>query len=90
MDKDIILDIKDLAVYFQFERRVVKAVDGVSFQVKSGKTLGLVGESGCGKSVTANTIVKLTPSLYFQILRFSHSFLVFHSFLKRTPHGYMH
>lgn len=61
LNKDIILDIKDLAVYFQYEKKILRAVDGVSFQVKSGKTLGLVGESGCGKSVTANTIVKLNP-----------------------------
>ena len=48
-----LLNIKDLKVYFYTEFGVVKAVDGVSFSVEPGQTMGVVGESGCGKSVTA-------------------------------------
>ena len=48
-----LLNIKDLKVYFYTEFGVVKAVDGVSFSIEPGQTMGVVGESGCGKSVTA-------------------------------------
>lgn len=54
-----ILQVKDLKTYFFTENGIVKAVDGVDFEVYKGETLGLVGESGCGKSVTAFSIVKL-------------------------------
>ncbi|HWP43090.1 MAG TPA: ABC transporter ATP-binding protein [Blastocatellia bacterium] len=57
-----LLDIDELRVYFNTEEGVLKAVDGVSFQVFPGETLGLVGESGCGKSVTAYSILKLLAS----------------------------
>ena len=64
---DIILDVKDLKMHFPvtsgllFQRTVahIKAVDGVSFQVKRGETLGLVGESGCGKTTTGRCILQL-------------------------------
>ena len=54
-----ILEVDNLQTHFFSESGVVKAVDGVSFQVEKGKTLGLVGESGCGKSVTAMSILRL-------------------------------
>jgi peptide/nickel transport system ATP-binding protein len=57
-----ILDVEDLRVYFHTLEGVVKAVNGVSFSVAEGQTLGLVGESGCGKSVTALSILRLLPS----------------------------
>jgi oligopeptide/dipeptide ABC transporter ATP-binding protein len=57
--KDIVLDIQDLRTYFQSKDGCVKAVDGVSYQLYRRKTLGLVGESGCGKSVTALSILRL-------------------------------
>jgi len=60
--KDYVLEIKNLKTYFNTSDGVVKAVDDVSLRVKRGKTLGLVGESGCGKSVTAMSILRLIPS----------------------------
>jgi len=56
---DTILDVRDLKTYFFTEDGVVKAVDGVDFSVKAGEVLGLVGESGCGKSVTSFSILRL-------------------------------
>lgn len=57
-----ILDVKDLKTYFLTDAGVVKAVDGVSFSVQEAETLGIVGESGCGKSVTNLSIMRLIPS----------------------------
>src|SRR6058998_2855470 len=54
-----VLEVKNLKTYFFTGEGVVKAVDDVSFNVQRGKTLGLVGESGCGKSVTAMSISRL-------------------------------
>lgn len=56
-----LLSVEDLRTYFYTSDGVSRAVDGVSFQVPRGKTLGIVGESGCGKSVTAMTILRLIP-----------------------------
>src|ERR671922_2590175 len=56
-----LLEVKDLKTYFRTDDGIVKAVDGVSFSVEKGKTLGIVGESGCGKSVTCLTIMGLNP-----------------------------
>ena len=54
-----VLEVKNLKTYFYTEEGTVKAVDDISFAVEKGKTLGLVGESGCGKSVTAMSIARL-------------------------------
>src|SRR5215210_4643574 len=54
-----LLEVNDLKTYFRTDDGIVKAVDGVSFSVDKGKTLGIVGESGCGKSVTCLTIMGL-------------------------------
>jgi peptide/nickel transport system ATP-binding protein len=54
-----ILSVRDLRTYFFAEEGVVKAVDGASFDVHAGRTLGIVGESGCGKSVTARSILRI-------------------------------
>ena len=54
-----VLEVKNLKTYFFTDEGIVKAVDGVSFNVEKGRTLGLVGESGCGKSVTAMSISRL-------------------------------
>jgi peptide/nickel transport system ATP-binding protein len=58
---EILLDVRDLRTYFKTDDGIVKAVDGVSFSVGRGKTLGIVGESGCGKSVTMMSILGLNP-----------------------------
>jgi peptide/nickel transport system ATP-binding protein/oligopeptide transport system ATP-binding protein len=55
------LTVENLRTYFHTDRGVVKAVDGVSFSVGQSETLGIVGESGCGKSVTAHSILRLIP-----------------------------
>ena len=54
-----ILSVRDLRTYFFAEEGLVKAVDGASFDVHAGRTLGIVGESGCGKSVTARSILRI-------------------------------
>ena len=57
--KDTVLKVDDLRTHFRTLDGIVRAVDGVSFEVGRGETLGVVGESGCGKSVTAMTILRL-------------------------------
>ena len=57
-----ILEVKDLQVYFPLKHEVVKAVDGVSFTIYEGDSFGLVGESGCGKSQTLFSVLKLLKS----------------------------
>jgi len=56
-----ILEVKDLQTYFFTRRGVVRAVDGVSFSLNEGETIGLVGESGCGKTITSLSILRLVP-----------------------------
>ena len=57
--KQPILNVQDLTTYFYTEEGIVRAVEGVSFKIYEGETLGLVGETGCGKSVTALSILRL-------------------------------
>ena len=61
-DGDIVLDVQNLVVEFKSGRQRVQAVSGVTFQVRQGETLGLVGESGCGKSTTGRTLVQVQPA----------------------------
>ncbi|KKK70009.1 hypothetical protein LCGC14_2928300, partial [marine sediment metagenome] len=60
-EEKALLTVRDLRTHFDTEDGVVKAVDGVSFAIASGQTFALVGESGCGKSVTALSIMRLVP-----------------------------
>lgn len=73
--KDYLLDVQDLKTYFKTKGGRVRAVDGVNFSIKPGEKIAIVGESGCGKSVTALSIMRLIPqppgeyaggSIYFE------------------------
>lgn len=59
MNNDILLDVQDLVTQFKLDDGILTAVDHVSFSIRRGETLGVVGESGCGKSVTAFSILNL-------------------------------
>ena len=61
MTADVLLEVKDLHTYFELEEGTLKAVNGLSFVIKKNRTLGIVGESGCGKSVTAQSIMRIIP-----------------------------
>ncbi len=61
VDDALVLSVRDLVVGFDTDAGFVRAVDGVSFDVPRGRTVGIVGESGCGKSVTAFSIMRLLP-----------------------------
>ncbi len=56
-----VLELKDLRTYFFLDEGVLKAVDGVSLRIDPGRTLGVIGESGCGKSVTAQSVLRIVP-----------------------------
>ena len=58
---EVLLQVKDLRTHFRGDEGIAKAVDGVNYSVLAGETLGIVGESGCGKSVTALSILGLVP-----------------------------
>ena len=55
------LSVQDLKVYFFSDERIARAVDGISYEVRKGETVCLVGESGCGKTVSALTIMRILP-----------------------------
>ena len=64
-----LIEIKNLKQYFNVGKsNMVKAVDGVSFDIYKGETLGLVGESGCGKSTTGRSIIRLYDATDGQVL----------------------
>src|SRR4030095_7572378 len=60
-DINTLVEIKDLHTYFYLAEGVVRAVDGVDLTIKRGQTLGVVGESGCGKSITSLSLLQLVP-----------------------------
>src|SRR5947208_2177788 len=57
--EDLLLSVRNLATHFKTAEGVVKAVDGVSFDVPEGRVVGIVGETGCGKSVAARSILRI-------------------------------
>ncbi len=61
MQNDTLIEVKDLKTYFMLHEGTVRAVDGCNFTIRRGKTLGIVGESGCGKSVTSQSILRIVP-----------------------------
>ncbi|MCQ1058561.1 ABC transporter ATP-binding protein [Photobacterium sp. ZSDE20] len=68
MQDDVILNVQGLETEFTTDDGTVKILHGVSFDVRKGRTLGIVGESGCGKSVTAMSIMGLLPKPYGQVV----------------------
>lgn len=62
-----ILQVKDLKTYYYSKTKIVPAVDGISFRLKQGESIGIVGESGCGKSTAAKTIIHLLDESYTKI-----------------------
>ncbi len=62
VDKTMLLEIKDLRTYFHIGKRIVKAVDGIDLNVSQGQVMAIVGESGCGKSVTSLSVMRLVPT----------------------------
>ncbi len=77
-----LLDIRDLKTYFHTDDGIVRAVDGVSLSIAPEKTLGLVGESGCGKSITAFSTMRLIPSPPGKI---EHGQILFHKDSESDP-----
>ena len=68
-NKEILLEIKNLKQYFnEGKRNEVRAIEDISFNIYKGETLGLVGESGCGKSTTGKAIIKLNDITDGEIL----------------------
>ncbi len=59
---DVLLDVQDLKAHLPLEEGLLKAVDGISFSIRRGETIGLVGESGCGKSMAVRSIMRLAPN----------------------------
>jgi peptide/nickel transport system ATP-binding protein len=61
LENNTLIEVKNLKTYFFLDEGIVRAIDGVDFSIPRGKTLGVVGESGCGKSVTARSILRIVP-----------------------------
>src|SRR3712207_7523018 len=68
MENKVLLEVKNLKKYFQTPKGPLHAVDGVNFSIEEGKTLGVVGESGCGKSTTGRVILRLLEATDGEIL----------------------
>ena len=60
-NKEYVMNIEDLTVYYELEKETVKAVNGVDLKLEKGKTLGLVGETGAGKTTLALSLLRLVP-----------------------------
>src|SRR5512143_1508906 len=86
---DFLLDVHDLQTQFRTQQGVVHAVNGVSFHLKEGETLGVVGESGCGKSVTVMSLLRLIPTPPGKIVNGSAQFMG-QDLLKISDEGIRH
>ena len=97
MQSNNLLEVKNLEIQFRSENQHIKAVDGISFTIEKGETVGIVGESGSGKSITALSILGLLPktahslnagSINFQSKNgVNHSLQPFHSALNQRIRG---
>ena len=67
-NNEVLLKVEHLCQYFRLGRKDLKAVDDVSFEVRKGETFGLVGESGCGKSVTSLSVMQLVQAPQGQVV----------------------
>ena len=65
---DVLLEVKHVKKYFNTPKGLLHAVDGVSFTIEQGKTLGIVGESGCGKSTTGRVVLRLLEPTEGEVL----------------------
>lgn len=79
INDDVLVKVEDLKTYFYLNEGTVRAVDGADFQIKRGKTLGVVGESGCGKSITARSIMRIVAN--------PGKIIEGHIWFQRRPHG---
>jgi len=72
-NKEVLLKVENLCQYFKMGKGELKAVDNVSFEIHKGEVFGLVGESGCGKTTTGRSIIKLynitSGNVYFKGIR---------------------
>ena len=73
----VLMEVKDLKKYFKTKRGPLHAVDGIDFQIKKGETLGLVGESGCGKSTTGRVVLRLIESTGGEVIYNGQNILTF-------------
>lgn len=83
MDNDLLLEIKDLRVSFPLDEGLVRAVEGVNLTIRRGEVLGVVGESGCGKSITAHSVLRIIP----QPGRIDGGQILFHAPSQSSAHG---
>ena len=79
-----LIDVQDMHILFHTLRGSMRAVDGVSFRVSHGETLGMVGESGCGKSVTNLALLQLIPMPPGELVK-GHAFMKGHDLLRLSP-----
>ena len=89
MMSDLLLDVQELETQFKTPEGIVHAVNGVSFSLKEGETLGLVGESGCGKSVTMLSVLRLIPMPPGRIVA-GEAFFHGQDLLKMSSEGILH
>src|ERR1044072_1710549 len=83
MDNDILLEIKGLKISFPLDEGTVRAVEGVDLTMRRGEVLGVVGESGCGKTITAQSVLRIIPSPG----KIDAGQILFHAPRSRNSHG---
>ena len=91
-NQEILLKVEHLCQYFRSGKRDFKAVDDVSFDIKKGEVFGLVGESGCGKTTTGRSIIKLynitSGNIYFKGIRICAGIRAYQDAIKKAKEDY--